>query len=336
MPRTTKDSEKEELNKKKTSTKKSTTATKKTASMKSTTTTKKKKADEVKPATKVTKSKAKKEDKEKTTKSTTKKSSTSSTTKKKTTAKASSEDKKVATKKSASAKTTEVKKKTATSSAKKKSTTTSKKKTTASSTTRKKASGKKLEETIVAEYYDLPYRYNETVVKILYQTPTILFVYWDISDYDRENYIKQYDENFFNNTRPVLKVYNLTKDYSFEVEINDFANSWYINVNDANCVYKVELSRKKINYVENLHSDYVYITSSNDIEFPNDHILLEELPSKIKFKNVKTNQVSLKDISTLHLIGINKIYNVYDFYKTFYEDEITSNKIINPSSSSWN
>ena len=41
------------------------------------------------------------------------------------------------------------------------------------------------------EYYDLPYRYNETVVKILYQTPTILFVYWDISDFDRENYIKR-------------------------------------------------------------------------------------------------------------------------------------------------
>ena len=303
MPRTTKDSEKEELNKKKTHTQKSTTITKKTDSTKATTTKNK------------STSKATSKDKKVTTR---KPSSTKSTT----------------TKKVSSPKATTKKKSTA-SSAKKKSSTTTKKKAT-SSTTRKKSSVKKLEENIVAEYYDLPYRYNETVVKILYQTPTILFVYWDISDYDRENYIKQYDENFFNNTRPVLKVYNLTKDYSFEVEINDFANSWYINVNDANCVYKVELSRKKINYVENLHSDYVYITSSNDIEFPNDHILLEELPSKIKFKNVKTNQVSLKDISTLHLIGINKIYNVYDFYKTFYEDEITSNKIINPSSSSWN
>ena len=35
------------------------------------------------------------------------------------------------------------------------------------------------------EYYDLPYRYNQTIVRILAQTPTTLFVYWDISDDDR-------------------------------------------------------------------------------------------------------------------------------------------------------
>ena len=298
MPRTTKDSEKEELNKKKTSTKKAAVTTKK----KSTSTSKSK--------TKTTKSTAKKE--------TSKKSTT------------------VAKKKTSSTKTTVAKKKSSATTTKKKTSTTTKK--TASNSTKKKSTVKKLEETIVAEYYDLPYRYNETVVKILYQTPTILFVYWDISDYDRQNYISHYGENFFNNTRPVLKVYNLTKNYNFEVEINDFANSWYINVNDANCEYKVELSRKTINYAENLNTEYIYITSSNNIEFPNDHILLDELPNKIKFKNVKTNSVSLKDISTLHLIGINKIYNVYDFYKTFYKDEIeeiNANAIINPSSSSW-
>jgi len=306
MPRTTKDSEKEELNKKKTATKKSAT------------TTKKKKVDEEK-ATKTTAKKAK-------------------TTKKKTTSKSSSEDKKVSNRKTTSTKSTTTKKSSSTKTAgakKKTSAATKKKSTTTSSTTRKKSSVKKLEEDIIAEYYDLPYRYNETIVKILYQTPTILFVYWDISDYDRENYIKQYGENFFNNTKPVLKVYNLTKDYNFEVEINDYANSWYINVNDANCEYRVELIRRTIKYEENLNTDYIYVSSSNEIEFPNDHILLDELPDKIRFKNVKTNQISTKDISTLHLIGINKIYNVYDFYQTFYKDEIEENNICNPSSSSW-
>ena len=90
----------------------------------------------------------------------------------------------------------------------------------------------------VVEYYDLPYRYNETVVKILYQTPNTLFVYWDISDSDRENYIKQYGEDFFNITRPVLIVHNYTMNYSFEIPINDFANSWYLHVNDSKCNYK--------------------------------------------------------------------------------------------------
>lgn len=234
--------------------------------------------------------------------------------------------KKTATKKSTTTKSTT--KKTAT---KKSSTTTS---------TKKKTVSKKLESNVVAEYYDLPYRYNETIVKILYQTPTILFVYWDISDSDRENYIKQYGENFFNNTKPILKIFNLTKNYDFEVEINDYANSWYINVNDSDCEYKVELIRRTIKYEENLNTEYIHVSSSNDIEFPNDRILLDELPDKINFKNVKTNITTAKDISTMHLIGINKIYNAHDFYKKFYKDEIleeiNSNIIINPSSSSWN
>ena len=58
--------------------------------------------------------------------------------------------------------------------------------------TKRKSTSKKVKEeekdfVNILEYYDLPYRYNETVVKILAQTPKILFVYWDVSDNDREN-----------------------------------------------------------------------------------------------------------------------------------------------------
>lgn len=293
MPKATKDTKKDKLNKSKSSTSKATEVSKKKTTTKSST---KSTASAKKKAT-----------------STTKKAATSTT-------------KKTATKKS----TTTTKKRVAT-------TTTKKKSSVAKKTSTKT---KKIENNVVAEYYDLPYRYNETLVKILYQTPTILFVYWDISDYDRENFIKQYGENFFNNTRPILKIYNLTKNYDFEVEINDYANSWYINVNDADCEYKVELIRRTIKYEENLNTDYIYVSSSNDIEFPNDRILLDKLPDKINFRNVKTNEITTKNISTMRLIGINKIYNAHDFYKKFYKDEIleeiNSNIIINPSSSSWN
>lgn len=293
MPKATKDTEKDKLNKSKSSTSKATEVSRKKTTTKS--------------STKSTTSAKKKST------STTKKAATSTT-------------KKTATKKS----TTTTKKRVAT-------TTTKKKSSVAKKTSTKT---KKIENNVVAEYYDLPYRYNETLVKILYQTPTILFVYWDISDYDRENFIKQYGENFFNNTRPILKIYNLTKNYDFEVEINDYANSWYINVNDADCEYKVELIRRTIKYEENLNTDYIYVSSSNDIEFPNDRILLDKLPDKINFRNVKTNEITTKNISTMRLIGINKIYNAHDFYKKFYKDEIleeiNSNIIINPSSSSWN
>lgn len=307
MPRVTKDAEKDDAKKKKTVAKETTPVTKKT--------------------TKVTKSASKNTAK----KETNKKDDKSEKVSKLATKKVANTSKTKNTKASAT-----TKKKTSTP---KKKATTPKKKAADSTKKRTTTKSKKLESNVVAEYYDLPYRYNETIVKILYQTPTILFVYWDISDSDREKFIKEYGDNFFYNTKPILKVFNLTKNYQFEIEINDFANSWYIQVNDANCDYKVELARKTIHYEEKLNTDYIYVSSSNDIEFPNDHILLNELPSKINFKNVKTNQVTVKDIRTLHLIGINKVYNVHHFYKTFYKDEIleemNANKIIIPSSSSW-
>lgn len=287
---------------------------------------------------KVTKDAAEIEEKE--VKKVTKKSSTKKTTTNKTSTIKTTKSKITNSSKSAETKSSNSKTKKTTTSKSTKSTSATKKKTSSkSSTTKRKTTTsktKKMETPIVAEYYDLPYRYNQTIVKILYQTPKILFVYWDISDDDRLKFISEYGENFFNETRPILKIHNLTLNYSFEIEINDFANSWYFNINDANCYYSVELGRRPIkNY-----SEYIYISSSNSIESPNDHILFEKLPEKIQFKNVKTNELSYKDIGSLRLITINKFFNVNEFYKKFYKNEILeeldNTKIINPSSSSWN
>ena len=47
----------------------------------------------------------------------------------------------------------------------------------------------------IAEYYDLPYRYNQTVIKILAQTPHSIFIYWDISDSDKFEMKQKYGKN---------------------------------------------------------------------------------------------------------------------------------------------
>lgn len=98
---------------------------------------------------------------------------------------------------------------------------------TTSKTTRKKKDTTKPD---IIEYYDLPFRYNQTTVKILAQTPTNLFIYWDISDADRNKLIDTYGNYFFENTKPVLIITNETMNYTFEIDINDFANSWYLHV----------------------------------------------------------------------------------------------------------
>lgn len=254
--------------------------------------------------------------------------STAKTAKKKTTATKATTSKTAATKKSNSKESTSKVAKTKTT--KKVAT----KKSTSTSTTRKrKTIAKKIE---VLEYYDLPYRYNQTVVKILAQTPTTLFVYWDISDEDRKQYIEQYGEYFFHNTKPVLIVYNKTKNYHFEVEINDFANSWYLTISDSKCDYQIELGRRPINEYVQLSNNYMYITSSNNIEAPNDHILFDELSHFVYFRNVKTNQTTQKNIANLSFLSkIGKIPSIQEFYQKLYpEESIHFNRLDfkNPSS----
>ena len=145
------------------------------------------------------------------------------------TKKTSNTKKRPATKSKSKSKNTTTKKKSSSKSVKKVAT----KKSTTTNTS------KRMMETV--EYYDLPYRYNQTVVKVLAQTPTTLFIYWDISDNDIEKFKEKYGNDFFEKTEPVLIIYNDTLNYQFEVKINDFANSWYLHVADSKCDYRVEL-----------------------------------------------------------------------------------------------
>ena len=247
-----------------------------------------------------------------------------------------------------------------------------------SKTSRTRKSSKKITQTApvsIIEHYELPYRYNETIVKILYQTPNTLFVYWDISDKDRKKFIEQYGENFFEVTHPILIVHNDTYNYSFEIPINDFANSWYLRVNDSKCNYRVELGRKP-NYVHQLQAqvsniketiseledekaktpktidtNYIYISTSNLIELPNDHVLFKTNENNsIKFRNVKTKQeqnIPLYDIiknlpvaegSEIPLVSKEILEGLYSaIYKnediSFFEN-INNPSSGNPSSSS--
>ena len=267
-------------------------------------------------------------------------------TAKKTTAKSSSNKSKVSAKKAVKTQKTSTTKKVAT----KKSTTTKVK------TSTKKVAKKKKPINIV-ESYDLPYRYNETIVKILYQTPNTLFVYWDIADSDRENYIKQYGENFFNITRPVLIIHNDTMHYNFEIPINDFANSWYLHINDSKCDYRVELGRRPNYYnkeatkeiEEKIKTDYIYVSTSNEIESPNDHVLFSTNENNtIKIRNVKNSNeksISLFEI-VKHLPAMKRVQNIpyikeellKDIYSGIYETEDLSifEKIKNNPSSGGN
>ncbi len=281
----------------------------------------------------------------KTTKKATKKVATKAP-KAKTTAKSSKEKatttRKTATKKVAS-KTASTKKPTTKTTTAKKSTTKATAKSTITTKAKTRTKKVKSEPINILEYYDLPYRYNQTIVKILAQTPKMLFVYWDISDTDRKKYEEHYGSNFFAHSHPVLIIHNQTMNYSFELEINDFANSWYIQVNDANCKYNVELGRRPNQYLSELKEPYVYISSSNPMDFPNDHILFEKAKPDVKFKNVKTNETFTKTFAqSLFVKNFMKMYQINtleELYQKLYSSELLEefkNKYHNnPSSNSF-
>ena len=270
---------------------------------------------------------------------------TSVITTKKTNSKVVSDNKKTTTKKSINSKSNSTK-----TSTKKSSTTKSKKELSKKVSTTKSKNLKKVtkkDSFVQNEYYDLPYRYNQTVVKVLAQTPNNLFIYWDISDEDRKNLKKQYGENFFEVTYPVLIVYNDTLNYHFEVSINDFANSWYLHVNDSKSDYRIELGRRPIDYnkfnenIKTINQDisnnisYIHISTSNEIESPNDRILYNKEQKMVYYRNVKTNQTISKPITSLSFIqNMGKIYNIYDFYKKLYNEENIEDlyNLSNPSS----
>ena len=196
-------------------------------------------------------------------------------------------------------------------------------------TTRKKTvstKSKKDNQKFQAEYYDLPYMYHRTVVKVLAQTPKMLFIYWEISEEDRDLFKKLYGEDFFNHTKPVLVVYNDTMNYSFEVEVDDFANSWYLHIEDSNCEYHIELGRKPVQNINRQIQPvyipyYVYVTSSNEMTSPNNAILFDPNIKEITFRNIKTGEVIKKDINQFKFITNVGIFNIKELYKYLFPNE---------------
>jgi len=261
-------------------------------------------------------------------------------TEKKTPKKATKTKVEVKTKKSAKTKLTE--KKTTRKTPKKAVKTTTKSSSRLKTFTKTKS--RKVDSPSIVEYYDLPYKYNQTVVKVLYQNPTTLFVYWEISDNDIANYKAIYGEDFFETTKPVLIVYNDTKHYHFEFDLNDFANCWYFNIKDSKCDYRVELIRRPIVFNKKIKTEYVHISSSNKIESPNDRILFSTNESyTVYFKNTKNNNLRKVNLPKLldQLNLTNKSFafpivrNVYDLYKFVYHiDDVGefSVDLTNPSS----
>ena len=86
--------------------------------------------------------------------------------------------------------------------------------------------------------------------------------------------------------------------------------------------------------IEELKTPYFYISSSNELDAPNDRIFFNKI-SKVYFRNVKTNELIEKDISDFPNIYKDGIFiNIYKLYQELYKEEIKNDSfnLYNPSS----
>ena len=110
-----------------------------------------------------------------------------------------------------------------------------------------------------SEYYDLPIKYDQTLIRLLVQSPNRMYAYWEVSDDTMKNFSKNFHN--YSDCTPALKITNISKDYSYIIPIDPFANNYYIDVEDTGCDYKIELGRTKNN-------DFLNIYTSNNVTMP--------------------------------------------------------------------
>lgn len=155
--------------------------------------------------------------------------------------------------------------------------------------------------TFKSEYYDLPTKYNKTAVKLLVQSPTRMYAYWEVSDKTIKDFSNNNHDDY-NNCIPFLRITNLSMNYSYEIQIDPFANNYYIEVKDTDCDYKVELIRKE-------NEKTFLVTSSNTTHIPrsspceyNDEIIFRNcvcLSVTDKFKIYMQKRNNLKKYTDL-------------------------------------
>ncbi len=128
----------------------------------------------------------------------------------------------------------------------------------------------------ISEYYELPSKYNKTIVRLLVQSPTRIFVYWEVSP-ETVKLLETQKINYSEST-PILKISNVTMGYSYELKIDPFANNYYIEVKDADCEYQVELGRK-------FNNKFFSIYVSNPAKVPRNSPVPVEYNEEIVYRN---------------------------------------------------
>ena len=128
----------------------------------------------------------------------------------------------------------------------------------------------------------------DSCITILARDPNWLYVYWDIPKEKNTTFLAELGEELWKRSIPALKVSNITRNESFFVRINEFSDNWYVNVQDSNNLYMVEIGRKiSENY-------FIGMSSSNSIITPSNYVSPDTNACFVNYVDLKSGRVEIQ------------------------------------------
>jgi len=92
---------------------------------------------------------------------------------------------------------------------------------------------------------EFPRSYGKNQLTLLVRDPEWLYAYWEITATVQSEFSRQFGD-IWNLSRPTLRVYDVTdenKKTFYDIQIQDYAESWYIHVGKPNHTFFVDLGR---------------------------------------------------------------------------------------------
>jgi hypothetical protein len=87
----------------------------------------------------------------------------------------------------------------------------------------------------------LPTKYGEDRLVLMAKDPDWLYAYWEVTANAQKKFYDNINIDAWHNSQPILRIYNLTQNDHFDININDESDNWYIRIGKPNTRFKAEI-----------------------------------------------------------------------------------------------
>lgn len=115
---------------------------------------------------------------------------------------------------------------------------------------------------------DLPEHYDETRLVMQIRDPHWAHTYWELPPVERKRLELEVGIFEFAHSHFVLRLHDVTNGHTQEIRLTENARDWYLHLENAQCVYQVELG------MQSPTEGYTFIALSNLVQTPPDSVAL--------------------------------------------------------------